>query len=60
MLNWIKYSGASLAITFNPLHWRVKPRFSRFMDEWVGPHESSITVSWLFLTVRVWLDDGSW
>ena len=31
-----------------------------FIDEWVGPHERAWFVSWLFLTVRVWVDDGSW
>ena len=61
MLKWIKYSGASLAITFNPLHWRYLPDGGRaFTGEWAGPNERSYYVSWLFLTVRIWIDDGSW
>lgn len=60
MYKWLKYSGASVAVTLNPLHWRFIPWTSNFRDEWASPNEWNITVSWLFLTVRVWIDDGSW
>jgi len=60
MFKWLRYSGASVAVTFNPLHWRWIPWASRFQDEWAGPNSHTITAGWLFLTVRVWTDDGSW
>jgi len=61
MLNWIKYSGASINVTVNPYHWRWTPvAREAFIDEWVGPHERSWHIAWLFLTVRIWIDDGSW
>jgi len=61
MLNWIKYSGASLSIRVNPCHWQLFPQAGRaFMDEWGGPYERSWYVAWRFLTVRVWIDNGSW
>jgi hypothetical protein len=61
MLKWLRYSGMSVTITVNPLHWRRVPRIGpTFIDEWVGPHERAYIASWLFLTVRIWIDDGSW
>lgn len=58
--NWIYYSGASVSVTLNPLHWRLKPWASKeSVSDW-PTNEMTLTVSWLFLTVRVWLDDGSW
>jgi len=61
MLDWLRYSGASITVTMNPCHWRLVPRARQVaMDEWVGPHERSYFASWLFVTVRVWIDDGSW
>ena len=61
MREWLRYSGASVIITVNPTHWRWAPQARKaFIDEWVGPHERAWFVSWLFLTVRVWVDDGSW
>ena len=60
MLKWLRYSGASVIITVNPLHWRWKPWTTNFVDEWIGPHERTVTMGWLFLTVRLWIDDGSW
>jgi hypothetical protein len=60
-MNWLRYSGASVIITVNPLHWRWRPQAREtFIDEWVGPHERAWFVGWLFLTVRIWIDDGSW
>jgi hypothetical protein len=58
---WLRYSGASIVITINPLHWRLQPQAREaFIDEWVGPHERAWVAGWLFLTVRIWIDDGSW
>ena len=60
MLKWLRYSGASVIIAVNPLHWRWMPWHSWFQDEWAGPHSQTISVGWLFLTVRAWKDDGTW
>ena len=61
MIKWLTYSGASVIITVNPLHWRVVPQAGRvFTDEWAGPNERTWYASWLFLTLRLWRDDGSW
>lgn len=61
MLKWLRFSGLSVIITVNPFHWRYVPNGGRaFVDEWVGPNERTYYASWLFLTVRFWIDDGSW
>jgi len=60
MLNWIKYSGAVVILTLNPHHWCLVPRAQKDFTEWGGPNEWSGSVSWLFLTVRIWIDNGSW
>jgi hypothetical protein len=55
--NYLKHSGASVAITLNPFHWNFFPRYFA-TQEW--PDEKTHSVSWLFLTIRFWIDDGSW
>jgi hypothetical protein len=59
MWNWLRYSGFSVILTGNPLHWRLIPMARREPD---SPWDANTTwsVGWLFLTVRVWIDDGSW
>jgi hypothetical protein len=60
-LKWLRYSGASVAITVNPWHWSWIPRAQRELnDTWSGPNERTWSVRWLFLTARIWIDDGSW
>ena len=61
MYKWLRYSGASVAVTLNPLHWAWTPQGGRaFTDEWAGPNERTWSVRFLFVTVRLWIDDGSW
>jgi len=60
MLKWLRYSGMTVIIAVNPFHWSLKPRYTRFQDEWAGPKEQTWTVAWLFLTVTFWIDNGSW
>ena len=60
VFNWIRYSGASISITVNPLHWRLIPDFQEPLDTWIGPNEKRLYLSWLMLTVRIWIDDGAW
>jgi hypothetical protein len=61
MKKWLAYSGMCVIIVVNPLHWRWVPRAQKDVTDWPdGPNEWTGSVSWLFLTVRVWIDDGSW
>jgi len=55
-VNYLKYSGASVTMTVNPCHWAWVPVFSIDEDWDFETYRFSI----LFLTVRFWLDDGSW
>jgi len=58
---WIRYSGASVIITLNPYHWRLVPTAQHERNtEWPSPNEHTYRVAWLFLTVRVWIDNGDW
>ena len=59
--DWIRYSGASIAVTVNPFHWRWRPSATTcILDEWCGPHERQLKFTWLMVTVRIWIDDGAW
>ena len=61
IMNWLKYSGASVSVTLNPFHWFWTPRIGREpLGDWAGPNEHTVSLSILFLTLRVWIDDGSW
>ena len=60
MLKWIKHSGLAIIFTLNPLHWPLFPQAQKDYNEWCGPNEWSGSVRWLCLTIRVWIDDGSW
>jgi hypothetical protein len=60
-LDWLRYSGASITVTVNPWHWQWWPQIqNESLDTWIGPNEHRFYVSWLMLTVRIWIDDGAW
>ena len=60
-LDWLRFSGASVTVTVNPWHWRRWPQIlDQPLDTWIGPNERRFYVSWLMLTVRIWIDDGAW
>ena len=59
-LKWLRYSGFSVIITLNPCHWRFLPWAYREHRDWPGPNEHCYATGWLFLTARIWIDDGSW
>jgi len=59
-MKWLTYSGLSVILTVNPLHWSLLPWARRERSEWDGPNEWTSSCGWLFLTIRVWIDDGSW
>lgn len=56
-MNWLKYSGATISLTLNPYHWSLQCKYNTSIDVWdrdyfllqLGP-----------LSLRVWIDDGSW
>lgn len=61
MIKYLKYSGASMIISVNPLWWPLLPKARREPNEsWAGPHERTYSAQWLFLTFRIWFDDGSY
>jgi hypothetical protein len=60
MLKWLIYSGFCVILTLNPLHWRLLPKAYKQVNEWKGPNEWTGSISWLFVTIKIWIDDGSW
>ena len=61
MVKYIKYSGGCIVITLNPWHWRLMPwARDEKSNEWPDERVWAYAVTWLFLTVRVWIDDGNW
>ena len=60
-LDWLRYSGASMSVTANPFHWAWIPQIrDEPLDTWIGPNEHRFYFTWLMITVRAWIDDGSW
>lgn len=61
IIDWIRYSGAGIILHLNPLHWRLLPWFRNETNwEWPSPQERTWALGWLCITVRIWIDDGSW
>jgi hypothetical protein len=59
-MNWLRYSGVSVKVNLNPCHWYWLPMArSEHNAEWGSPWRAWRT-GWLFLTVQLFLDDGSW
>ena len=59
--DWLRYSGATVCFTLNPAHWNWIPQIQgEPLDTWIGPNERRFYATWLMITVRVWIDDGSW
>ena len=60
---WLEYSGASVTLIVNPCHWRLLPwlKTDDTRSIWdSGPDYRGVTFGWLFLIVRVWLDNETW
>lgn len=61
MIKWIRYSGASIILSLNPLYWKVLPWFRRERNnEWPMVHDYMWAFGFLGITVRVWFDNGDW
>lgn len=55
-MNWLRYSGIWLTLVLNPLHWQW---------QWLTKHETwpdttEYSIQFLFLSIRVVLDNGNW
>ena len=59
-LNWLLHSGVSISIMLNPCHWQWRPWLNKNRDVWAGPNDCNLNMGWLMLTVRIWIDDGTW
>ena len=60
-MKWLRYSGACVTLTLNPIHWTwVHRAYKESNQEWPEGMWRTWRASWLFLTVRIWIDDGSW
>jgi hypothetical protein len=59
-MDWLRYSGIWLTLVVNPFHWQ----FQWFRNEhpWVcpAPNRSEYTAQFLFLSIRLTVDDGAW
>ena len=58
MINYLKYSGASISVTLNPYHWAWIPVVRK--EHEMNWDTDAFVASILFLTIRIWIDDGSW
>jgi len=59
LYDWLRYSGAVVTFHLNPLHWWVRPQFTKHKSE-MGERDMRWTFKFLFLKVVFWLDDGRW
>ena len=60
MYNYLKYSGLCVIIQLNPLHWKVWPWFKNETNSEWGSAEYTCSLTFLFLTIRLWIDNGDW
>jgi hypothetical protein len=58
-LDYVRYSGVTVCLHVNPFHWSWLP-VSRREPGMIIDEEYTYRVSWLFVTFRFWIDDGSW
>jgi len=56
--NWIRYSGVWITLVVNPLHWRI--RFENIFEDELNPKMKFIDLQFIFLNIKVVVDDGSW
>lgn len=58
---WLRFSGLTVIVQCNPLHWQWMPRAREEHNlEWPSPNERTWSVSWLFLVMRFWIDNGDY
>jgi len=60
MIDYLKYSGVSVILNLNPFHWSLLPKIrNESNSEWGAP-EKTYSFVFLFLTIRLWIDNGDW
>jgi len=59
MYNYLRYSGLSVILSLNPLHWKILPWYRNEATEEVWSTNAHV-IGFLFLSVRVWIDNGDW
>ena len=59
-MDYLRYSGASIIFQLNPLHWKVLPWIRKESNTEWGSAEHTYSFSFLFLTIRIWIDNGDW
>ena len=57
IFNYLKYSGMNITLKLNPFHRRISCAYNRTNDSW---EVDAFVLELLPLTVRAWIDDGSW
>ena len=57
ILNYLKYSGLNVTFKFNPFHWRLSAAYFQTNEVW---EQDALIIELFPLTVRFWIDDGSW
>lgn len=58
---WLKNSGASVTFIVNPWNWRLKPWAENAATSWeTGPSYKGVVFGWLFLIVKVWIDNDDY
>jgi hypothetical protein len=57
ILNYLKYSGLNVTIKFNPYHWRLNVDYCKTNEVW---EQDTLVIELLPITIRLWIDDGSW
>jgi hypothetical protein len=59
IFKYLRYSGAAVIVSINPLYWKAWPwyRNESSAEVWTT---NTYAVGFLFLTIRIWIDDGNW
>jgi hypothetical protein len=59
LFRYLRYSGAVVTFRLNPFHWEWVPKITA-EDELLNEKDKVYSFLFLFLLIRVWLDDGQW
>ena len=58
LIKYLTYSGLNVTIKLNPCHWRFAFTKGNSLDAWEVEH--SYVLELFPITIRFWIDDGSW
>mgnify|MGYP003330455219 FL=1 len=57
MIDWLMYSGCNITLKLNPFHWRLSCKYHQSAECW---EQDALVIELLPITIRAWIDDGSW